>query len=135
MRILDRRRGDKPPKLIVIDPRQTPTAKEADIHLASRVGTNVSLMNGLLNLIVESGQIDKDYIEAHTVGFENLTHTVTQWTPERVEQVTGVPADKLRAAAEILSSTSTLVSSALQGVYQSMQATAATCQINPTLSL
>lgn len=130
MRILDRRRGKKPPKLIVIDPRETFTAKEADIHLAPRVGTNLPLMNGLLNLIIAAGQIDKDYIDAHTVGFENLKQVVSQWTPERVEQLTGVPADKLRAAAEILGSTPTLVSTALQGVYQSMQASASAVQIN-----
>lgn len=130
MRILDRRQGSNPPSLIAIDPRETFTAKEADIHLAPRVGTNVPLMNGLLNLIIEAGQIDKDYIDAHTVGFQNLKQVVSQWTPERVEQVTGVPVDKLRAAAEILGSTPTLVSTALQGVYQSMQATAAAVQIN-----
>jgi anaerobic selenocysteine-containing dehydrogenase len=130
MRILDRRRGPKPPKLVVIDPRETPTAKEADVHLAPRVGTNVPVMNGLMNLIIEAGQIDEDYIEAHTVGFENLRKTVSQWTPPRVEELTGVPSDKLRAAAQILGSTPTLVSTVLQGVYQSMQATAAACQIN-----
>lgn len=68
MRILDRRRSAKPSKLIVIDPRNTPTGSEADIHLASRVGTNIPVLNGLLNLIIEAGQINQDYIEAHTVG-------------------------------------------------------------------
>lgn len=130
MRILDRRRGPNPPKLIVIDPRETATAKEADVHLALKVGTNVPVLNGLLNLMIEAGQINQEYIEAHTVGFEKLKKTVSKWTPERVEQVSGVPAEKLRAAAEILGTTNTLVSTALQGVYQSMQATAAACQIN-----
>src|SRR5919199_1631174 len=82
MRILDRRRGSNPPKLIVIDPRETATAKEADIHLALRVGTNVPVMNGLLNLMIEAGQINQEYIEAHTVGFEKLKKTVSKWTPE-----------------------------------------------------
>ncbi len=54
MRILDRRRGPKPPKLVVIDPRKTETAKEADVHLAPKVGTNVPVMNGLLNLIIQN---------------------------------------------------------------------------------
>ena len=125
MRILDRCRGSKPPKLVAIDPRETPTTWEADVHLAPRVGTNVAGMNGLLNLIIQAGQIDKDYIEAQTVGFESLRKTIAQWTPERVEQVSGVPSDRLRAAAQILGSTQTLVSTALQGVYQSMQATVA----------
>jgi len=75
MRILDRRRGSNPPKLIVIDPRETATAKEADVHLALRVGTNVPVLNGLLNLIIEAGQIDQDYINAHTIGFEALQQT------------------------------------------------------------
>lgn len=130
MRILDRRRGPKPPKLIVIDPRETQTAKEADVHLALKVGTNIPVLNGLLNLIIEAGQLDRAYIDAHTIGFEVLKQTVSQWTPERVEQVAHVPADKLRAAAEILGTANTLVSTALQGVYQSMQATAAACQVN-----
>lgn len=130
MRILDRRRGPNPPKLVVIDPRKTFTAKEADVHLAPLVGTNVALMNGLLNLIIEARQIDREYIDAHTVGFKTLQETVRKWSPERVEAVTRVPAEQLRAAAQILGSTPTLVSTALQGVYQSMQATAAACQIN-----
>jgi ferredoxin-nitrate reductase len=57
-RILDRRRGPGPPRLVVVDPRCTPTAAEADIHLAPRLGTNVAVLNGLLDLIIESGQID-----------------------------------------------------------------------------
>jgi ferredoxin-nitrate reductase len=52
MRVLDRRRGSNPPKVIVIDPRATATAKEADIHVAPRVGTNVALLNGILHLLI-----------------------------------------------------------------------------------
>ncbi len=129
-RILDRRRGTNPPKLVVIDPRETSTAKEADIHLAPRIGTNVAVMNGLLNLIIEAGQIDEAFIKAHTVGFNKLKETVGLWMPERVEQVAQVTAEKLRAAAQILGSARTLVSTVLQGVYQSMQATAAAIQVN-----
>jgi anaerobic selenocysteine-containing dehydrogenase len=130
MRILDRRRGPNPPQLIVIDPRATATAREADVHLTARVGTNVAVLNGLLNLIIEAGQIDQAYIDAHTVGFEQLKATVAKYPPERVREISGVPEEKLRAAAEILGTCKTLVSTALQGVYQSMQATAAGCQIN-----
>ncbi|MDT5270129.1 MAG: hypothetical protein QOH49_2315, partial [Acidobacteriota bacterium] len=129
-RILDRRRGTKPPKLVVIDPRATPTAKEADVHLAPRVGTNVAVLNGLLNLIIEAGHIDREFIEAHTVGFNVLKETVTLWQPKRVEQVSNVPAEKLREAAHILGTARTLISTALQGVYQSMQATEAAIQVN-----
>lgn len=130
MRILDRLAGPNPPKLIVIDPRNTYTAEKATVHLAPRLGTNIPVLNGLINLIIQSGRINKEYINAHTIGFDDLKRTVAAWTPERVEEVSGVPQDKLRAAAEILASTETLVSTALQGVYQSMQGTAAAVQVN-----
>lgn len=129
-RILDRLAGKNPPKIVVIDPRRTYTAKEADVHLAPKVGTNIPVMNGLLNLIIQAGHINPEYIAAHTVGFETLKATVSQWTPERVEQVANVPVKDLQAAAEILGTARSLVSTVLQGVYQSMQATAAACQVN-----
>lgn len=129
-RILDRLAGENPPKIVVIDPRRTYTAKEADVHLAPKVGTNIPVMNGLLNLIIQAGHINPEYIAAHTVGFETLKATVSQWTPERVEQVANVPVRDLQAAAEILGTARSLVSTVLQGVYQSMQATAAACQVN-----
>lgn len=129
-RILDRRRGSNPPKLVVIDPRTTDTAKEADVHLAPELGTNVAVLNGLLNLIIENGAIDETFIREHTVGFDTLRETVAWWRPERVEQETGVPAKALRDAAEILSTSDSLISTALQGIYQSNQATAAAIQVN-----
>ncbi|WP_424354659.1 molybdopterin oxidoreductase family protein [Methanobacterium sp. MBAC-LM] len=130
MRILDRLAGDNPPKLIVVDPRVTYSAEKADMHLAPKVGTNVALMNGILNLMIEAGNIDQDYINAHTTGFDGLKEIVSKWTPDKVESVTGVPADQLKQAAKIIGTTSTLFSTVLQGVYQSMQATAAACQVN-----
>ncbi len=130
MRILDRLAGKNPPKLIVVDPRVTYTAEKADIHLAPKVGTNVALMNGILNLMIEADNIDHEYIENYTVGFEGLKEVVSKWTPDRVESVTGVTAAQLREAAEIIGTTHALFSTVLQGVYQSMQATAAACQVN-----
>jgi ferredoxin-nitrate reductase len=129
-RVLDRRRGDSPPKLVVIDPRETETAREADVHLAPRVGTNVAVMNGLLRAVIEAGRIDREFIAEHTVGFEKLREVVSKYTPEMVEAVTGIPAAKLRAAAEILGAAPTLLSTVLQGFYQSHQATAASVQVN-----
>ncbi|HST03344.1 MAG TPA: molybdopterin-dependent oxidoreductase, partial [Chloroflexia bacterium] len=129
-RILDRRRGPNPPRLIVVDPRATPTAKEADIHLAPRLGTNVALLNGLINLIIQAGNIDQQFIDTRTVGYDKLVETVAKYNPEVVEQITGIPAAQLRAAAEILGTTPTLISTVLQGVYQSNQATAAAVQVN-----
>jgi anaerobic selenocysteine-containing dehydrogenase len=129
-RILDRRRGPNPPKLVVIDPRVTAAAAEADVHLAPRVATNLPLMYGLLHLILRSGHYDRAYVDAHTIGFRTLRDTVEPWHPERVEKETGVPVDRLHAAAEILGTAPSLVSTVLQGFYQSHQATASALQIN-----
>ncbi|MFC7671129.1 molybdopterin-dependent oxidoreductase [Hymenobacter humi] len=114
----------------MIDPRLTYTAQHATVHLAPRAGTNVAVLNGLLHFLIENEYVNYDFVGEHTVGFEELVRTVGKWTPERVEALTGVPAHKLQAAAEILGTCESLVSTALQGVYQSMQATAAAVQVN-----
>lgn len=88
---LDRLEGPRPPKRVVIDPRETETAKQADVHLSPRLGTNVPVMNGLLNLIIQAGQVNTAYIRAHTVGYQELVDTVAPWTPEKVAQVSGGP--------------------------------------------
>ncbi len=130
MLILDRLEGPNPPKLVVIDPRITPTAQKADVHLQLRVGTNLAVLNGLQHLLLEHAHVDRAYVEAHTVGFEELQRTVGVYTPELVERISGVPAAQLRAAADIIGTTPSLVSATLQGVYQSNQATASACQVN-----
>ncbi|MEY2507156.1 MAG: hypothetical protein QOH01_1485 [Verrucomicrobiota bacterium] len=130
MRILDRRAGPRPPQLIVVDPRKTPTAREADLHLAPQLGTNLALLNGLLHLIIGAGHVDEDFIAAYTVGFEKLAETVAAYSPSKVAGITNVPDRNLREAAEILGTTPSLVSTLLQGVYQSNQATASAVQVN-----
>ncbi len=129
-RVLDRRRGPNAPRLVVIDPRATVTAREADVHLVPKLGTNVAVLNGLLHLLLQGGWADHAFLQEHTVGLERLHSTVAAYPPERVEQLSGVPADALRAAARIIGESRMLVSSCLQGVYQSNQATAAAVQIN-----
>jgi anaerobic selenocysteine-containing dehydrogenase len=116
-RVLDRRRGPNPPRLVVVDPRPTPVAQEADVHLAIRPGTNLALLNGLLREIIEHGWIDRAFIDAHTVGFDQLAETVGSYDPERVARICGVPADQVREAARILGAGERLLSTALQGVY------------------
>jgi anaerobic selenocysteine-containing dehydrogenase len=130
MRMLDRRAGPNPPKLVVVDPRRTDTAKEADVHLALRVGTNLALLNGLQYLLIQHDWLDHSFLQAHTLGFDKLSEAVSKWTPDRVERVTGIPQGLLMRAAEIIGESPTLLSTVLQGVYQSMQATAAAVQVN-----
>jgi anaerobic selenocysteine-containing dehydrogenase len=87
-------------------------------------------MNGLLHRLLEKGWIDSAFIEAHTTGVADLTRTTEPWPLERTAAVTGIPMDRLEAAAEILGTSPTLVSTCLQGVYQSLQATATAVQVN-----
>jgi ferredoxin-nitrate reductase len=130
MRMLDRLEGPNPPKLVVVDPRPTPAAQRADVHLAVKNGTNVALMNGLLHEIIANGWYDEEYIAAHTMGFEELRATVEEYPPEMVAEICGVEAEQVREAARIIGESKKLLSTVLQGFYQSMQATAASCQVN-----
>ncbi|HEX9163616.1 MAG TPA: nitrate reductase [Thermoanaerobaculia bacterium] len=131
MRILAAKNGPMKPKVIVIDPRRTFTVDSgADLHLQLRPGTNVALLNGICNLLIENGWIDQRFIRRHTIYFDRFRDIVTKYPPARVEQLTGVPAAQLRTAAEWIGKSATTVSTCLQGVYQSNQATAAACTVN-----
>jgi ferredoxin-nitrate reductase len=130
MRMLDRLAGPDRPRLVVADPRLTPVAREADVHLPVRPGTNVALMNGVLRELIANGWMNEGYVHEHTLGFEELRSTVEPYTPERVEEICGVDAGDLREAVRILGTAESLLSTVLQGFYQSNQATAAACQVN-----
>ncbi|MFZ5869292.1 MAG: molybdopterin oxidoreductase family protein, partial [Actinomycetota bacterium] len=130
MRILDRLAGPEPPKLVAVDPRPTPVAEAATVHLAPRPGTNVAVMNGLLHEVISNGWVDREYVEAHTVGFDELEKRVRDYPPEVVERISGVPAEQLREAARVLGQAERLLCTVLQGFYQSHQATAASVQVN-----
>src|SRR5829696_8864318 len=130
MRMLDRLEAPNPPKLVVVDPRPTPAAQRADVHLALKNGTNMAFMNGLLHEIIAHGWYDEEYIAAHTMGFEELRATVEEYPPEKVAEICAVPAEQIRKAARIIGQSERLLSTVLQGFYQSMQATAASCQVN-----
>ena len=130
MRILDRLAGSSPPALLCVDPRRTAVAQHATVHLAPLPGTNVALMNGLLHEILRNGWVDRAYVSANTIGFEDLQTTVADFPPSRAAAVCGVDADDIRRAARLLGTSERLVSTVLQGFYQSHQATAAAVQVN-----
>ena len=127
--MLDRRRGPDLPALVVVDPRATVPAREADLHLAVRGGTNLALLNALQHELFMGGHVDRDWVAAHALGIEELERTVADWPPERAAEVCGVPAAQIRGGP-ILGAAERLLSTVLQGVYQSNQATAAACQVN-----
>ena len=129
-RVLDRLAGPNPPAIICVDPRRTPVAEHATVHLAPLPGTNVMLMNALLRELLEHDWVDRDFIEAHSVGFDELEKMVAPCTPERAAEVCGLTAGDIVAAARLIGGAERLVSTVLQGFYQSHQATAAAVQVN-----
>jgi anaerobic selenocysteine-containing dehydrogenase len=130
MRMLDRLDGPSPPRLVVVDPRRTAVAARADVHLPVRPGTNVALLNAILHEMIANGWVEHEWVQAHTAGYGDLAGVVAQYPPEAVEEVCGVPAAGIRGAARILGTGERVVSTVLQGVYQSHQATAAAVQVN-----
>ncbi|MGA5581687.1 molybdopterin oxidoreductase family protein [Streptomyces thermodiastaticus] len=87
--------------LIVVDPRRTRTAEQADLHLAPRPGTDLALALGLLHLVVAEGRTDEAYIRERTTGWEEARAAAMAHWPEYVERVTGVPVPQLREAVRL----------------------------------
>jgi assimilatory nitrate reductase catalytic subunit len=88
--------------LIVVDPRRTPTARRAALHLQVTPGTDLALANGLLHLAIAGGHIDEAYIAARTSGFGDARRMVAAYWPERVERITGVTVAEQREAVSLL---------------------------------
>ncbi len=129
-RVLDRLAGPDRPAVVCVDPRETEVARHADVHLAVKPGTNLALMHGLIREVIAQGWIDRDYIAAHTLAFEDLAEQIEAWTPEAVAAECGVAAGDVREAARIFGTSQRVLSTVLQGFYQSAQATASACQVN-----
>ncbi|KQX05567.1 MULTISPECIES: molybdopterin oxidoreductase family protein [unclassified Leifsonia] len=129
-RVLDRLDGEHPPKLVVVDPRMTPVARRADVHLPVLPGTNLALMHALVNELLTHGWVDDAFIAEHTIGLDEVRSVVAEWTPERAAETCGVSADDIRRAAEIFGTSTRVLSTVLQGFYQAAQATASACQVN-----
>ena len=86
-------------KLYSVDPRRSETAQFADRWLGLHVGTDIALSNTIAREIIRAGLANTDFIERATTGFEEYAASVEEWTLERGEQVTGVPADAIRELA------------------------------------
>ena len=129
-RMLDRSVGADPPRHVCVDPRRTKVAEISEVHLAVRPGTNQAVMNGLLREVIHRGWVDHEYVDAHTRGFEDLEKTVEPYTPALVAEICRVEARDVERAAEVFGTSERVVSTVLQGFYQSHQATAAAIQVN-----
>jgi anaerobic selenocysteine-containing dehydrogenase len=82
-------------KLVVIDPVRTRTARLADWHIPIRPGTDCALALAMIHIIIKEGLVDRDYIAAHTIGFDELAERVEQYTPEFAAAETGIPVEDI----------------------------------------
>lgn len=88
-------------KIIVCDPRKIETARIADMHIALKNGSNIALLNAMGHVIIEENLYDKAFVASRTEGFEEYRKIVEGYTPESVEEITGVSAQEIRQAARM----------------------------------
>ncbi|MFB7862352.1 molybdopterin oxidoreductase family protein [Streptomyces sp. NPDC056069] len=94
-------------RLIVVDPRRTRTAEQADLHLAPRPGTDLALALGMLHLVVAEGRVDEDFVRERTSGWEGARAAAMAHWPEHVERITGVAVPQLREAVRMFGDAAT----------------------------
>ncbi len=88
-------------KLVVADPRKIQLSLFADVYVSQRLGSDVALLNGIMNHILAQGWQDQDFIDERTEGWEDFRQVVEKWTPERAAEVCGVAAEDIRKIAEL----------------------------------
>lgn len=110
-------------KLIVVDPRRTATADRADLYLQIKPGTDLALLNGLLYLLVESGDIDHEFIAEHTQGWESMPAFLADYPPDRVAAITGLAEADIRSAAAMIGAAGEWMSCWTMGLNQSTHGT------------
>ena len=82
-------------KLVVIDPVRTRTARLADWHIPIRPGTDAALALAMIHVIIKENLVDRDYIDKHTVGYDELAERASTYTPEFAAQETGIPVEDI----------------------------------------
>ncbi len=87
--------------LIVADPRAIDLVRFAELHVAQKPGTDVALINAMMNVIINENLLDTDFINERTEGFDAMAEALKDFTPEKAEEITTVPAEKIRRAARI----------------------------------
>ncbi|UZJ32496.1 bifunctional nitrate reductase/sulfite reductase flavoprotein subunit alpha [Streptomyces endophytica] len=121
LRLLERVKAGA--KLIVVDPRRTATAAKADLFLQIAPGTDLALLNGLLHLLVENGDLDEEFIDGHTEGWEAMPAFLQDYPPAKVAEITGIPEAELRRAAEWIGAAGEWTSCWTMGLNQSTHGT------------
>jgi len=86
---------------IIIDPRETPTARQGDLHLQLKPGTDVAVANGILNVLINEKLIDEEFIKNRTNDWEATRETALKYSPEIASEISDVPAEKIIQAARL----------------------------------
>jgi assimilatory nitrate reductase catalytic subunit len=122
---MQKNRRERGAKLIVIDPRRTATAEDADLHLPIKPGMDTALFAGLLVHLAESGKLDRGYISRHTTGFEDALKRAREISPDlaAVQQITALSDADVRHFCELFAASERVVTCTSQGVNQSAQGT------------
>jgi assimilatory nitrate reductase catalytic subunit len=115
--------GNPDATVVVVDPRVTKTAMVADVHLAIRPRTDITLLNGMIKIIIDEGLVDRDYVDAHTEGYADLVAHVEPYKLERVAAECGVSADAIREAALVFGRAERGFVAWTMGVNHSVQGT------------
>ncbi|MGL4576236.1 MAG: molybdopterin-dependent oxidoreductase [Burkholderiaceae bacterium] len=110
-------------KVIVVDPRRTDTAQEADLHLPIAPGTDVALLHAMLHVMLWEGWTDNAYIAAHTEGFDALKTLVREMSPDKAASICGVAKEKIIEAARLFATNGPALSLYCQGLNQSADGT------------
>ncbi|MBY8874082.1 molybdopterin oxidoreductase family protein [Micromonospora sp. PLK6-60] len=105
-------------RLIVVDPRATATARQADLHLQPLPGTDLAVANALLHIALTEGWLDRAYIDTRTTGFDEVRRTVAGYWPAEVERLSGVPVADLEATARALATVDRAVILTARGAEQ-----------------
>ena len=108
-------------KIIVADPRAIETARIADIYLPIKNGCNVAFLNAFANVIVSENLVDRAFVEEHTTGFDEWWKVIEKYTPEYVQDITGVDPDMMRQAARMYATADTSIIGWGMGVTQQVQ--------------
>jgi assimilatory nitrate reductase catalytic subunit len=123
-RIEDARKRNPAMKIIVVDPRRTDTSAFADLHLPILPGTDVMLFNAMLHVALWEGWIKREYIDAHTEGFDALRDSVRETSPAVAAAVCGVSREAIEQAAKWFATSKATLSFYCQGLNQSSSGTA-----------
>ena len=111
-------------KMVVVDPRRTPTAEAADLHLAIKPGTDIDLLNGMAYLLLRWGYIDSDFIDDCTANFPACAEVIRHYPPEVVAERCGITRADLETAARYWGESKRVLSLWLLGLNQSREGTA-----------